>query len=200
VAVEFYFSAAIATWLTLTGSNRQHRRPFYVAVLHVAERAISVCQSVRRRARLDMGFCGLGEERADVLASIGGHATQFTLLVKMLTVVEARHVTEMNAGNGANPAAIECFQCRRDEFAGWREEHCPIRLAGQTSKIAARPRRAQLTRLPDVVLAAGDDPYVVPVVQCDLDDDMRRTAEADQQLNMVRTLGARSDSGVFLVE
>jgi len=40
----------------------------------------------------------------------------------------------------------------------------------------------------------------MPAVQSDLDDDMRRTAETDQQLNMVRTLGARSDSGVFLVE
>jgi hypothetical protein len=43
-----------------------------------------------------MGFCSVGEERVDVLPSIGSRATQFTLLVKMPAVVEARHVAEMN--------------------------------------------------------------------------------------------------------
>src|SRR4029077_2076573 len=55
------------------------------------------------------GLGGLG-----VLASIGGYATQFTFLVEMPAVVEARHVTEMNAGDGASPAAIE----RRPMSAG----------------------------------------------------------------------------------
>ena len=127
-----------------------------------------------------MGFCGVGQERVDVLPSIGSRATQFTLLVKMPAVVEARHVAEMNAGDGADPAPIECFQCWRDELAGWREENCAVRLARQVAKIAARPRRAQLTGLPHMILAAGDDPYVVSPVQRNLDDDMRRTTEADQ--------------------
>src|SRR5206468_4684961 len=113
--------------------------------------------------------------------SIGGHATQFTFLVEMPAVVEARHVTEMNAGDGASPAAIERLQCRRDELSGRSGEHRPIGLAGQVSEIGARPRRAQLTRLPDVILAAGDHRYLVPAVQRDLDDDVRRTAEADQK-------------------
>src|SRR3979490_784824 len=99
----------------------------------------------------------------------------------MPTVVEAGNVTEMNAGDGATPATIECFQCWRDELAGRREEHCPVCLAGQGLKIAARPRRAQLTSLPDMILAASNDPYVMPAVQRDLDDNMRRTAESDQQ-------------------
>src|SRR5260370_42282547 len=128
-----------------------------------------------------MGVGAWGEDRADVLSRRGGPVTSAACLVKMVTVVEARRFTEMTAGSGETPAAIECFQCRRDEFAGWREEHCPIRLAGQTSKIAACPRRAQLTRLPDVILAAGDDPYFVAAVQRDLDDATGRTAEADQQ-------------------
>ena len=119
-------------WLTLAfiGSNHQDGRPLYVAVLHIAQGTICIRQSVSRRARLDVGLGGLGEERADVLASIGGYATQFTFLVKMPAVVEARHVTEMNAGDGASPAAIECLQCRRDELAGRREEHRPIDLTG----------------------------------------------------------------------
>jgi hypothetical protein len=45
----------------------------------------------------------------------------------------------MNASDGANPAAIECFQCRRDELAGRREEHRSICLAGHVAKIAASP-------------------------------------------------------------
>ncbi len=32
-----------------------------------------------------------------------------------------------------------------------------------------------------MILAAGDHRYLMPAVQSDLDDDMRRTAEADQQ-------------------
>src|ERR1700737_542037 len=64
-------------WLTLafTGSNHQNRRALYVAVLHVAQGTIRIRQSVSRRARLDVGLGGLGEERAGVLASIRGRAT-----------------------------------------------------------------------------------------------------------------------------
>jgi hypothetical protein len=36
--------------LTLSGSNHQHRHPFYVAVLSVAQGTIRICQGVRRRS------------------------------------------------------------------------------------------------------------------------------------------------------
>jgi hypothetical protein len=35
--------------------------------------------------------------------------------------------------------------------------------------------------LPDVILTAGENPYFMPGVQRNLDDDVRRVAEADQQ-------------------
>jgi len=94
-------------------------------VLHIVWAAIRISQSIGRRAWLDAGFNSLSEKRAEVFARIGGHAKQFTFLVEMPPVVKARHVTEMNASNGANPAAIDRFQCRRDELAGWREEPRP---------------------------------------------------------------------------
>ena len=76
----------------------------------------------------------------------------------------------MNAGDAANSAAIQRFQRRWDELTGRREEHRSVRLAGQASKIEARPRRAQLASLLDVIVAAGNDPYLMPAVQRDLDD------------------------------
>jgi hypothetical protein len=132
------------SWLTLafTGSNRQYRRPLYVAALHIPQAAIRIGQSVGRRSRLNVGLDGLGQERADVFARIRGHAKQFTFLVEMPAIVKARHVAEMYASDGANPAAIERFQCRRDELAGRREEHRSIRLAGHVTKIGPRPCRA----------------------------------------------------------
>ena len=41
--------------LSFTGSNHQHRRSLYVAVLHIAQGAIRVLQSIGRRSRLNMG-------------------------------------------------------------------------------------------------------------------------------------------------
>ena len=109
-------------------------------MLHIEQAAIRVGQSVGRRARLDVGVDGLGEKGAEVFVGIRGHAKQFTFLVEVLTVVKARHVTEMNASDRANPAAIERLQCWRDGLAGWREKQRSIRLAGQVAKIAACPR------------------------------------------------------------
>src|SRR6516164_39250 len=100
-----------------------------------------------------MGLDGLGEERAEIFARIRGHAKQFTFLVEMPAIVKTRHVTEMNAGDGANPAAIERLQCWRDELAGRREKHRSIRLAGQVTKIAARPYSLDSANLEGLVRA-----------------------------------------------
>ena len=72
--MEHTTGSSDSLWLTLafTGSNHQDGCAFYVAVLHVAQGTIRIRQSVSRRTRMDVGLGGLGEERAGILASIGG--------------------------------------------------------------------------------------------------------------------------------
>src|SRR5258707_9977613 len=92
-------------WLTLafTGSNHQDGCALYVAVLHVAQGTIRIRQSVSRRARLDVGLGGLGEERAGVLASIGGFTTLPSFLGKMAAGVEGWDHPGRNAREGERP-------------------------------------------------------------------------------------------------
>ena len=122
-----------------------------------------------------------GEEGASVIARVRRNAAQLAFLVKVPIVVESRHVAEMDAGDGADSSAIESFQSRRDETAGRSEENRRIHFAGEITEIVSRPSRAKFFRLANVILAARDDMDFVTAVKRDLNDDVGRAAEPNEE-------------------
>lgn len=127
------------------------------------------------------GGARLSEKCSRVFARVRRDAAQFAFLIEMPSIVQLRHVAEVNAGDGANPSPLESFHRRRHELAGWREKNGRIHFGGKIAEIGARSCRAHLFSLADVILAASYDLNFVTAMKRELKDDPGRAAEPDEK-------------------
>src|SRR5579875_122061 len=113
-----------ASWSRTGGSaGKQHSRTTHIVVSEVRQRLVRRSKRVGSGRHLDAQAAGGRKQLLPVCAGVGGDALQRLFLKELASVVERRHVAQVDAGDGERPSPVERLERDRHEVSDGGENY-----------------------------------------------------------------------------